>query len=70
MQLNNDYFELSGKVYCERDAFRLASMPRVHDRSPARPSPLVREYISSGNPDLLKGKNFPERRVTRLMTTA
>ena len=69
LQLSTDYFELSGKVYCERDAFRLASLPRVHDRSPARPSPLVREYISSGNPDLLKGKNFPERRITRLMTT-
>jgi hypothetical protein len=68
IQLNNDYFELSGKVYCERDAFRLASLPRVHDRSPAKPSPLVREYISSGNPELLKGKNFPERRITRLMT--
>lgn len=69
IQLNTDYFELSGKVYCERDAFRLASLPRVHNRSPAKPSPLVREYISSGNPELLKGKNFPERRITRLMTT-
>jgi LIM domain len=69
IQLKTDYFELSGKVYCERDAFRLASLPRVHDRSPARPSPLVREYISSGNPELLKGKDFPERRTTRLMTT-
>lgn len=71
VQLSTDYFELSGKVYCERDAFRLASVPKTHDRSPARPSPLVREYISSGDPKLLqKGSNFPERRTTRIMTTA
>ena len=70
VQLTNDYFELSGKVYCEKDAFRLASVPKLHDRSPARPSPLVREYISSGDPKLLqKGTNFPERRITRIMTT-
>ncbi|ETN38301.1 uncharacterized protein HMPREF1541_06332 [Cyphellophora europaea CBS 101466] len=65
VQLTNDYFELSGKVYCERDAFRLASHPRVHSRGPARPSPLVREYIRSGDPGAIKGSNFPERRTNR-----
>jgi hypothetical protein len=68
VQLSNDYFELSGKVYCERDAFRLASHPRVHNsRGPARPSPLVREYIRSGDPGAIKGANFPERRTNRPM---
>jgi hypothetical protein len=67
VQLTNDYFELSGKVYCERDAFRLASHPRVHSRGPARPSPLVREYIRSGDPGAIKGANFPERRTNRPM---
>jgi hypothetical protein len=65
LQLTDDYFELSGKVYCERDAFRLASHPRVHSRGPARPSPLVREYIRSGDPGAIKGANFPERRTNR-----
>lgn len=69
IQLNHDYFELSGKVYCERDAFRMASHSKTHDRSPVRPSPLVREYISSGEPTVQQGRNFPERRITRLMTT-
>ncbi|KIW30171.1 hypothetical protein, variant 2 [Cladophialophora immunda] len=69
VRLDHDYFELSGKVYCERDAFRLATLPRSHDNAPSRPSPLVREYISSGDPGLVKGRNFPERRTTRLMTT-
>ena len=70
VQLSHDYFELSGKVYCERDAFRMASRTKMHDRSPARPSPLVREYISSGDPKgmLKKGSNFPERRTTKLRT--
>lgn len=67
VQLTNDYFELSGKVYCERDAFRLASHPRVHSRGPARPSPLVREYIRSGDPGAIRGANFPERRTNRPM---
>ncbi|KAJ9602271.1 hypothetical protein H2200_013126 [Cladophialophora chaetospira] len=69
IRLDHDYFELSGKVYCERDAFRLATMPRSHENAPSRPSPLIREYISSGDPGLVKGRNFPERRTTRLMTT-
>ncbi|KPI39837.1 Paxillin-like protein 1 [Cyphellophora attinorum] len=64
VQLTDDYFELSGKVYCERDAFRLAKHPRVHSRGPARPSPLVREYIRSGT-DAINGSNFPERRLNR-----
>ncbi|KIW72440.1 hypothetical protein PV04_00634 [Phialophora macrospora] len=68
IRLDHDYFELSGKVYCERDAFRLASSPKSHHNAPSRPSPLVREYISSGDPGLVKGRNFPERRTTRLMT--
>ena len=67
VRLDHDYFELSGKVYCERDAFRLATMPKPHDNAPSRPSPLIREYISSGDPGLIKGRNFPERRITRLM---
>ncbi|KAK5050976.1 hypothetical protein LTR84_003535 [Exophiala bonariae] len=67
VRLDHDYFELSGKVYCERDAFRLATMPKPHENAPTRPSPLIREYISSGDPGLIKGRNFPERRITRLM---
>ncbi|KAK5195110.1 hypothetical protein LTR47_009091 [Exophiala xenobiotica] len=68
VRLDHDYFELSGKVYCERDAFRLASLPKSRDNAPSRPSPLIREYISSGqDPGMVKGRNFPERRVTRLM---
>jgi hypothetical protein len=70
VRLDHDYFELSGKVYCERDAFRLATMPKAHENAPSRPSPLIREYISSGDPGLIKGRNFPERRVTRLINTA
>lgn len=69
IRLDHDYFELSGKVYCERDAFRLATMPKPHENAPTRPSPLIREYISSGDPGLIKGRNFPERRITRLMNT-
>ncbi|EXJ75943.1 uncharacterized protein A1O5_00451 [Cladophialophora psammophila CBS 110553] len=69
VRLDHDYFELSGKVYCERDAFRLATLPKSHENAPSRPSPLIREYISSGDPGLVKGRNFPERRTTRLMTT-
>lgn len=69
VRLDHDYFELSGKVYCERDAFRLASVPKSRDNAPSRPSPLVREYISSGqDPGLVRGRNFPERRTTKLMT--
>lgn len=68
VRLDHDYFELSGRVYCERDAFRLASLPKSRDNMPSRPSPLIREYISSGqDPGMIKGRNFPERRVTRLM---
>lgn len=68
VRLDHDYFELSGKVYCERDAFRQATLPKSHDNAPSRPSPLVREYISSGDPGLMvKGRNFPERRMTKLM---
>lgn len=69
IRLDHDYFELSGKVYCERDAFRLATLTKPHGNAPSRPSPLVREYISSGDPGLLSGRNFPERRTTRLMST-
>ncbi|KIV78259.1 hypothetical protein, variant 1 [Exophiala sideris] len=67
IRLDHDYFELSGKVYCERDAFRLASVPKARENAPSRPSPLVREYISSGQDGLVKGRNFPERRTTRLL---
>ena len=67
IRLDHDYFELSGKVYCERDAFRLAMLPKSHDNAPSRPSPLIREYISSMDPNLVKGRNFPERRLTTLM---
>ena len=67
VQLTNDYFELCGMVYCERDAFRLAKHPRVHSRGPARPSPLVREYIRSAGPGSIHGTNFPERRIGRPM---
>lgn len=69
VRLDHDYFELSGKVYCERDAFRLATVPKPHENAPTRRSPLIREYISSGDPGLIKGRNFPERRITRLMNT-
>ncbi|EXJ96354.1 hypothetical protein A1O1_01480 [Capronia coronata CBS 617.96] len=68
IRLDHDYFELSGNVYCERDAFRIASMPKTRDNAPSRPSPLIREYISSGDRGLLGAKKFPERRTTRLMT--
>ncbi|KAL2438863.1 hypothetical protein ABEF95_014531 [Exophiala dermatitidis] len=67
IRLDHDYFELSGKVYCERDAFRMANSPKTRDNAPTRPSPLIREYISSGDRGLLKGRQFPERRTTRLM---
>lgn len=68
VQLHDDYFEFHGRVYCERDAFRAANGPRSpYDTVPSRPSPLVREYISSGEPGL-KGR-FPERRTTRLIMT-
>lgn len=73
IQLNEDYFELGGRVYCERDAFRLINVrePRSpYGTAPSRPSPLNREYISSGEPgQALAGGKFPERRLTRLMTT-
>lgn len=70
IRLDHDYFELSGKVYCERDAFRQVTLPKSHGNAPSRPSPLIREYISSGDPGLVKGRNFPERRITRLMNMA
>lgn len=70
-QLDEDYFELAGRVYCERDAFRMASGPRSpYGTMPSRPSPLNREYISSNEPGhVLSAGRFPERRLTRLMTT-
>ncbi|RMZ80425.1 hypothetical protein DV737_g3026, partial [Chaetothyriales sp. CBS 132003] len=71
LQLTDDYFELSGKVYCERDAFRMANAVWAQDSSsaPSRSSPLVREYISSGEPKAVqKGANFPERMITKVMT--
>ncbi|KIX00260.1 uncharacterized protein Z518_10399 [Rhinocladiella mackenziei CBS 650.93] len=67
VRLDHDYFELSGQVYCERDAFRQANLPKSRDNAPSRPSPLIREYISSGDPGLVKGRNFPERRTTSLV---
>jgi len=70
-QLSDDYFELNDRVYCEKDAFRMASGPRSpYDTAPSRPSPLNREYVASGvaGQALTAGK-FPERRLTKLMTT-
>lgn len=72
IQLNEDYFELGGRVYCEKDAFRSNAGPRSpYGTAPSRPSPLNREYISSVEPGhgLANGR-FPERRLTRLMTTS
>lgn len=68
IRLDHDYFELSGKVYCESDAFRMTNTPKSRENAPSRPSPLIREYISSGDRGLLRGRNFPERRTTKLMT--
>lgn len=71
IQLNDDYFEHGGQVYCERDAFRVISGPRSpYGTAPSRPSPLNREYISSAEPGQgLASGRFPERRLTKLMTT-
>lgn len=70
-QLNGDYFEQSGHVYCERDAFRIVEVPKsLYDTAPSRPSPLNRECIMSGESGQgLGAERFPERRLTRLMTT-
>lgn len=72
-QLVEDYFELGGRVYCEKDAFRLVHGPRSpYGTAPSRPSPLNREYISSwsGEPgQVLAAGKFPERRLTKFMTT-
>lgn len=76
-QLNDDYFELAGRVYCEKDAFRMINInnlsgPRSpYGTAPSRPSPLNREYISSNEPgQILAAGKFPERRLTRLITTS
>lgn len=71
IQLSDDYFEMGGKVYCEKDAFRIASGQRSpYDTAPSRPSPLNREYVASGAPgQALTAGKFPERRLTKLMTT-
>ena len=71
IQLNEDYFELGGRVYCEKDAFRMAHGPKSpYGTAPSRPSPLNREYISSVEPGQgLASGRFPERRLTRLMMT-
>ncbi|KAK5090447.1 hypothetical protein LTS08_002651 [Lithohypha guttulata] len=71
IQLDDDYFEHGGQVYCERDAFRVISGPRSpYGTAPSRPSPLNREYISSAEPGQgLASGRFPERRLTKLMTT-
>lgn len=70
VQLHEDYFEMAGKVYCEKDAFRLAAGPRSpYTSMPSRPSPLNRELITSGDPGHIMGGRFPERRLTRLMMT-
>jgi len=71
IQLSDDYFEMSDRVYCEKDAFRMASGARSpYTTAPSRPSPLNREYVASGvaGQALTAGK-FPERRLTKLMTT-
>ena len=46
--LKEDYFELNGRVYCEKDAFRLAnfSTKAAHDTTPTRSSPLIRELVA------------------------
>ena len=69
--LREDYFEFNGRVYCEKDAFRLASLPSrsQYDSAPARPSPLVRELVSSNGDEDWLGGRFPERRVTKLIET-
>jgi LIM domain len=69
--LREDYFEFNGRVYCEKDAFRLASLPSrsQYDSAPARPSPLVRELVSSNGGEDLLGGRFPERRITKLIET-
>ena len=48
--MKDDYFELNGRVYCEKDAFRIANAPTSRSgfgSAPARPSPLVRELVAS-----------------------
>lgn len=77
IQLHEDYFELGGRVYCEKDAFRMININNVngprspYGTAPSRPSPLNREYISSNEPgQILAAGRFPERRLTRLITTS
>ena len=55
--LKEDYFEFNGRVYCERDAFRLASLPgrAGYDSAPARPSPLVRELVTNSGGSGIRG---------------
>ena len=72
VQLGDDCFEMGGRCYCEKDAFRMANGPRSpYDTAPSRPSPLNREYVASGvaaGQSLTAGR-FPERRMTKLMST-
>lgn len=67
--LRDDYFELNGKVYCERDAFRAAS-PHTsrsqYDTAPSRPSPLSQGMLRADSE--AGARKFPERRTTKLMT--
>ena len=77
IQLREDYFEFNGRIYCEKDAFRLASLgEKKKDSAPARSSPLIRELVSAsyGGEDSVLGVEglggrFPERRLTRLIET-
>lgn len=55
--LKEDYFEFNGRVYCERDAFRLASLPgrAGYDSAPTRPSPLIRELVTTSGGSAIRG---------------
>ena len=60
MVMKDDYFELSGRVYCEKDAFRIANLPAKSNglnSAPTRPSPLVREIVANSVGAYANGSN-------------
>ena len=44
--LKEEYFEFNGRVYCEKDAFRLANVSTKAAHEPTRSSPLIRELVA------------------------
>ena len=70
--IQGDYYELNGKVLCERDAYKTPSSPVNNTRSNQRPSPLGNEIFNHDEPEEIDNtistkQKYPERRTTKVL---